>query len=197
MASPPPIPPPLLWSLFAARICCRLLPFFVILRLAFVIICHPYLSLFVALLTPSSAVHSHRPPLAFVILLCPLLSMFAALVFDKICMLARQQKSYRSTVGGGIHRQKTALTFSPAQTASYATSRCIELGLAQVRLRRRQMHGGRRPRCGKKFPLFFKPMKKYTYLTISKQTKRPQHRIRCDEQAHPVRTGAGVGLRRR
>ena len=35
----------------------------------------------------------------------------------------------------------------------------------------------RPPRCGKKFPLFFKPMKKYTYLNISKQMKRPRHRI--------------------
>ena len=42
--------------------------------------------------------------------------------------------------------------------------------------------GHRRPvlhpsRCGKKFPLFFKPMKKFTYLNILKQTKRPRHRI--------------------
>ncbi len=58
-----------------------------------------------------------------------------------------------------------------------ATSRRIELERAQVRLRQRQTDGGRRPRCGKKFPLFFKPMKKYTHLTISKQTKRPRNCI--------------------
>ena len=49
-----------------------------------------------------------------------------------------------------------------------ATSRRIELEQEHVRLRRRQ---------GKNFPLFFKPMKKYTHLTISKQIKRPRHLI--------------------
>jgi hypothetical protein len=38
-----------------------------------------------------------------------------------------------------------------------------------VRLRRRQTHGGRRPGCGKKFPLVFKPMK--STLTLLFQNK--------------------------
>ena len=170
----------------------------------FVIVCRPLLSSFaVRFCRPSrllllSIVNIRRSHLSsFFALCCRCLPLLCST--KCVCWQGSGGVRVRQLVGGFIDKKQRLPSPLPkprAHGVEYdAMSRRIQLEWAQVRLRRRQTHGGRRPRCGKKFPLFFKPMKKYTYLAISKQTKRPRHRIRCDERAHRVRTGAGMRLR--
>jgi hypothetical protein len=77
-------------------------------------------------------------------------------------------------VGGFIDKKQRLPSPLIAQGIAYdATSRRIELERAQVRLRRRQTHGSRHPRCGKKFPLFMKPMKSALTLLFQNKPSAP------------------------
>ncbi len=131
-------------SSFAARICPHL-PLF--LSFLFVVLfCHRSLSAsvvphaFFCCPQSSPAACIRHPSLTFVVAVCRSL-------IDKICMLAMQRKGQRSTVGGGIHRQKKRLP-SPLPKPSAngfaydATSRRIEIEREHVRLRQWQTHGG-------------------------------------------------------